>query len=400
MDLAKVQMYVRNLAILEETNSPVISCYLNLEAGQSKWRHHLNGRVRLLRKSLTSEIRGDFDEAWSQIEDYLAAALFPHAKGATIFSRAGAGPYFSALQFYVPLPNWVSVGFTPNIYHLVELKDTYHRYVIMILTEESARIVEVNLGEVTKELWQERPELRKRIGRGWTREHYQNHRRGRTEQFIKEEIRVLEQLMLAGGHSHLILVGNPRISAQVRKALPKRLAAKLVKTTVSARVGGLAVVAAGSDRISEVVAASLSSFIEQEELESLAVVDRLQQGIHTGGLAVVGTRETLRALQNSQVDMLVMASGYEPDPGWACAVCGAVGIEPDKFHEIGGCGWQAIRSIDIKEEMVRIAERTGCSVEIVNGSIALTRWGGVGALLRFLAPDQYNQREVTRYAAL
>ena len=57
------------------------------------------------------------------------------------------------------------VGSTPNIFHLVELKDTYDRYVVMISIEESARILEIHLGKVTEELWRERPELRQRLGR-------------------------------------------------------------------------------------------------------------------------------------------------------------------------------------------------------------------------------------------
>lgn len=37
--------------------------------------------------------------------------------------------------------------------------------------------------------------------------------------------------------------------------------------------------------------------------------------------------------------------------------------------------------------MVRLAEQTGCEVEVVNQSEALTRLGGVGCLLRFRLPE-------------
>ncbi|MEE9550942.1 MAG: hypothetical protein V3W08_11165 [Candidatus Binatia bacterium] len=37
----------------------------------------------------------------------------------------------------------------------------------------------------------------------------------------------------------------------------------------------------------------------------------------------------------------------------------------------------------IKEEMVRMAEEHGCTVEIVNQSEALMQLGGVGCLLRY-----------------
>jgi hypothetical protein len=378
MDLKFLQQHIRNLAIVKETDSHVVSCYLNLGRGVAGYRNALNERVGMLRKNLTGKSLADFEDALARIEEYLLTALSPASKGVALFARGGAIPFFIPLQFRVPLPNWIGMNSTPNIYHLVELKDTYHRFVVMIATNTSVRIVEVNLGEATQELWSERPELRKRVGRGWAKDHYQNHRRDRTEQFIKEEIHVLEQLMLAGGHSHLILAGNPRTIARVRKALPKYLAAKLVKTTVGASRGG----------ISEVISATLASFVEQEELESLAVVDRLQQEIHTGGLAVADTRQTLSALQNSQVDVLVMARDYSPDPGWMCSACGTASVARQTVQECVGCGFRDIRSFDPREEMVRIAERSGCVVEIVNHSEVLMRHGGVGALLRFLLPEQ------------
>jgi hypothetical protein len=42
--------------------------------------------------------------------------------------------------------------------------------------------------------------------------------------------------------------------------------------------------------------------------------------------------------------------------------------------------------------MVRLAEQTGCGVEVVNHSDALMRFGGVGCLLRYLAREQYHRR--------
>lgn len=97
---------------------------------------------------------------------------------------------------------------------LVEFKDTYHRYVVMIATEKRARILEVNLGAVTKEIWAERPELRQRVGREWTRDQYQNHSRDRADRFIKEKVEILDRLMSQGGQTHLILAGSPPLAAR------------------------------------------------------------------------------------------------------------------------------------------------------------------------------------------
>jgi len=91
------------------------------------------------------------------------------------YARAGKSPFCLLLPFEVPLPDWIGVSSTANIYHLVELKDHYDRYVILLATEASARIIGVNLGSVTTQLCRSRPELRRRVGPEWTREHYQHH---------------------------------------------------------------------------------------------------------------------------------------------------------------------------------------------------------------------------------
>jgi len=269
MELKKLQKHVRTLITLEETDDLVISCYLNLEFGESGYRNFLTERVRVLNKSLTGEVVQSFKEALSRIELFIKTELLPDTKGVAVFARGGAQPFFLPLQFRVPLPNWVAVNSTPNIYHLVELKDTYHRFMVMLSTEESARIFGINLGSVTEQLWVEMPELRNRVGREWTKQHYQRHQRERREKFIKEKIKVLDKLMSEGGYTHLILAGSPQATARVRKLLPKHIEDKLIDV----------VTASGKDKIGDVVSTTVSAFIEQEEIESQSMVEELERMI-------------------------------------------------------------------------------------------------------------------------
>lgn len=339
MKMEELQRNVRRLATLEETASPVISCYLNLEAGERGFRDALSRRVRELRQLLSGNELADFEVAYARIEEYLAGQDLSGFKGAGIFSRAGGGELFAPMTFRAPLPNWLAVGRAPNIYHLVELKDTYHRYVVVFTTADKASILEVNLGAVTGQLLAERPELRKRVGREWTREHYVSHRRERNNQFTKEQVRVLERLMSAGGYGHLILAGQPQATAQVRKALPKHLEARLVDS----------VTASSRDDLSQVVDATLVPFLEQEERESRALVDELIRELRTGGPAVTGEEDCLAAVEAGMADVLIIIADYNGEA---------------------------------REEMARNAERTGCLVEIVSHSDELAHLGGVGAILR------------------
>jgi peptide subunit release factor 1 (eRF1) len=185
--------------------------------------------------------------------------------------------------------------------------------------------------------------------------------------------------MSKGGYEHLILAGTPEMTALLRQALPRRLASKLIDV----------VPAAANDRTSDVVAATLASFIEKEQEESLAAVERLQKEFCSHGLAVAGSRASLQALKCRQVDLLVMATEYVPELAWICTGCDMAEVQESRPAVCPSCGCPRTRELDLKEELVRLAELAGCGVEIVHDSETLMRLGGVGCLLRFLAPDAH-----------
>ena len=91
------------------------------------------------------------------------------------------------MQFQVPLPNWFSYNSTPNIYHLAELKNNFSRFIIMISTTESIRILEVNLGAITAELWKEKPALRQYFERELTKHQNQFHHKESTDNLITQK---------------------------------------------------------------------------------------------------------------------------------------------------------------------------------------------------------------------
>ncbi len=340
MELKKLKQHIRTLASLEESEALVISCYLNLEGGIGGFRETFNKRVGMLQRAIRQEHRQPFVASLQRIDACIQKELDPKARGVAVFARDGNQPFFLPLQFRVPLPTWVAADATPNIYHLVELKDTYHRYVVMLCAAERMRILEINLGSVTAQVWKDRPELRKRVGREWTKRHYQNHRRERTNRFVTEMTEILNQRMSAGGYEHLILTGSPRITARVRDALPKHLADKVVDSLVASQ----------HDPVPDVVEATLSSFIEVERRESLSMVELLLQEVQRDGLAVAGRQASLAALKKGQVDVLVLA----------------------KEHDC-----------DAREEMAQLAEQAGCRIETVEQSNPLMLLGGVGCLLRY-----------------
>ena len=381
MDVAELRAHIRTLITLdEEDDAPLVTSYVPIGRHGAQ-PNPFEGRVREIRKLLTDRERALFDEPFDLILEFLAREVRFPTRGVAAFARAGKRPFFLGLQFQVPVPERLSVGPCPDIYHLVELKDTYHRYVVLISTAESARILEVNLGAVTREVWTERPELRERVGREWTHEHYQDHRRQRGERFVKEKIELLERLMAAGGHSHLILAGNPRMTAHIRKNLPKRLLDKLVDVLP----------ASGNAPVEDIVASTLSTFIERERQESIDAVTHLAGAIKRGGLAAAGTSASLAALQRGQADVVVMAKPYAPGHAWSCRQCGWVDATTSCPDSCVVCGATDLRTENLREIMVRLAERQSLEVEMVEHSDVLMALGGVGCLLRYATSEPSDE---------
>lgn len=374
VDLAQLQAQIRTLITLEETETPVISCYVHRvvrpDGGEIPEFVH---RLQAIRNVLRGKELVQFEERFARIQSYLSSDLLPKTQGIAIFARGGRSPFFMALEFEVPLPNRLSVNSTPDVYHLVELKDTYHRFVVLISTEHSARILEVNLGTISRQLWAERPELRSRVGKEWTHDHYQNHRRDRGEEFMQEKIALVERLMAAEGHTHLILAGVPHLAQRVRERLPKHIQDKIMDVVPTPEYAGVV----------DVVASTLSAFIQGIQAQSHSAAWKLEDALRTGGLAVCGTEATYEALRQGQVDVLVMAREYDGSIAWHCPKCGwaqTVHVRPPICPD---CEHQELRTVNLKEEMIRTAERQGVKLELVQQSETLLRLGGIGCLLRW-----------------
>jgi len=279
IDVEQLSNRIRSLIALEPSGGPIVSCYL---AWSEQASDLFEQRAALLH-ALASVGVDALDQAIEAIRRYLATEILADTQGVVVYARGGSQPFLWPMQFQVPVPNHVSANAIPDIYHLIELKDTYDRYVVLIALEHRARILEINLGAITREAWTEHPELRDRVGEEWAHEHYQNHRHDRGRQFLDEKLRLLEKLMSAGGHTHLILAGDDQLTARVRDALPSHLRAKLVD---------ILPLSANDD----VISATLASFIDAEQRESRDAVAQLIAGLWRGGLAVAGTQRTIDAL--------------------------------------------------------------------------------------------------------
>jgi hypothetical protein len=81
--------------------------------------------------------------------------------------------------------------------------------------------------------------------------------------------------------------------------------------------------------------------------------------------------------------MLLLAEGYDPGPAWHCQFCSHVQIGKDSPLACPECSGSEFRRINLKEEMVRLAEQYSCSFREIPANDFLLAGGGVGCLTRY-----------------
>ncbi len=331
---------------VDETSDPLVSAYLD-------WHDPKEALVFFERRrgEIAASFTGRDLESFERACDRLLAHLGQQpegTRGLALFCRAGEEPFFLELKFEVPFEPVISADYVPSVFPLVELKDNYDSYLLWIVGESEARVMEVSLGAITRKLWSERPKTRRRVGREWTKDHYQSHRQNKIENFLREQIDLLKLLSQKRGETHIIMAGRGELVNRVRKLLPRSLSDSVVDIVNIQK----------SESPEDVVRRTLQTFLEHEERESLALAELVRRSLRRGHLAEVGFERVLDALAEGCVDIVVMNS--------------EVGHEPTKRYEV--------------ESVIRLAEKTGAQVEVVMESDVLKPFGGIGCLLRYERP--------------
>jgi len=110
------------------------------------------------------------------------------------------------------------------------------------------------------------------------------------------------------------------------------------------------------------------------------LVDQMLAGWSQGSGAAVGLSDTLVALQEHRVSILIIAAGLQAS-GYRCHACRYLMLTERDVCPL--CGGSVEHVEDLVETMTHRALEQGVEVEIVRGNERLDESGSVGALLRY-----------------
>jgi peptide subunit release factor 1 (eRF1) len=172
------------------------------------------------------------------------------------------------------------------------------------------------------------------------------------------------------GFTRLVLGGTEANVSQFRDLLSRPLQDKVI--------GTFTIDFGAPD--AEVQAKSMALIEEVAQEREIELVDDMIAGWKRGSGATAGVADTLAALQEHRVGILLIAAGYGAS-GYRCQSCRYLMLT--EHEECPLCGGEIEVVEDLVETMTHRALEQGVEVEIVRGNEKLEEAGSVGALLRY-----------------
>lgn len=366
--------HLDELAAFNPTKFPFISLYLNMQSDQ----HGRDNFESFVRKEFKTKARSFAPESLEsdsfkrdaiRIRTYLRQEVRPSANGLAIFACADADNYFKAVQLDAPIQQHrLHVGELPHLYPLARLIDQYPRYVALLADTNSARLFVFGMARTLDKQELQQEKLSRTQVEGWSQMRYQRHFENYHLHHAKEVVEMLEHVVREERAEHIILSGDEVIIPLLREQLPEFLKDKVVDILrLDIRTPE-----------HEVLRATMAA-LQEHNLQSDA--DRVRQLLdeyRAGGLAVVTVSDTVKALDQGQVDELLITASSR-----------AIRVDDLESDESATGNQSRSESPDSNlttaDSLVRRARQTGARITFIEDPALLSGVGGVGAMLRYAA---------------
>ncbi len=358
----------------------VSSLYLNVNEkrfSKKEYAIRLKDLIKQRRQDIknpdvTCEIKASLEEDFKKIQDYVEQQFSGRGvRGVVVFSSSKKN-FWQVYHLPQPVKTRLIVNGEPYIRPLTALLDEYKRYCTVVVSRDKARIFEVYLGKIMEqtEIFNQVPGKVKIAG--W----YGPEER-RIERNIENKI-----------HRHFKEVADATLEFFKKKRFDW-LIVGAKRENISAFEGHLHTYL--RDRIIGRVDLDPGTSLQEALLETQEVAQRVEREekarlirhlldeANSNGLGVIGLEDTLKAIWQGQVNVLLLKDNLSV-PGFICPKCGYMSTEEsDCPHD----NVAMIATPDILEETVESAIIQNCQIEHVVESQELDNIGGIGAILRF-----------------
>jgi peptide chain release factor subunit 1 len=364
---------IRRLAGFRGTGAPVVSCYLDVDGRRLARPQDVEGELdralRPAREQGDARIAPDL----RRIEDHVRGGLDrSRTRGLALFSCQDP-PLWQVIDLPVPVRSRVVVNTAPAVQQLEAVVQELERVGVLLVDRQRARVFVFQFGELIdrSELFDEIPrdydELGERDQSGYDKA--LDHVEALVARHLRQAGEAAFRLFREDGFERLVLGAPDELAGAVEATLHPYL---------RERLSGRIRVGAGAS-LDDVRTATLELEAKAERDREAALVARLRDAVASGGRGVAGLDDTLRALVERRVDVLLVSEGYA-ETGWRCPTCGHL------CHRGPRCpvdGQVMDKVADVVDEAVDEALAQSCRVDVCIGNADLDVLGRIGALLRY-----------------
>jgi peptide chain release factor subunit 1 len=366
-----IETLLSKLSESSTTQFPFTSVYLDAQAnerGRDQFAPWLRKRISEQERTFDSESDAgkNFRIDCQRIETWLANELDPASNSAAIFACNAEGGLFEAIQLAAPIHrNEIHILDQPHVYPLARLIDQYPRHAAVIANTNSARIFVFGLNRIEAQKDVQNIKTNRSMVGGWSQKRFQRHIDNFHKQHTREVVAALDRIVQEEGLRQFVLAGDQEVVIPLLKAeLPKHLEEFLVDT--------LRLDSTDSDQV--LLARSMDALRTHDMRQDEDIVRYFIGEYRSGGLAVAGVIDTLTALENGQVDELILAADSSAIETPTEAMAFATDQATERTTDVSAL---------IANFLVLKAEQTSARLVFVENSDLFRKLGGCGALLRF-----------------
>jgi len=313
------------------------------------------GRLEYEIAGVTDDVRG-----WKQAPGRAVAMFF-----------SGPGGLRTVIPLQFPMRSMARFAPRPVLSPLIAALDEHSRYCVLMFDKEHARIITVVLGAVEEEVTLHGDVIGRSAVGGWAQANYARHREYHLHEHARRTVEHLWAIDRSRPIHSLVLAGPDEALAVLKRMLPVALARSVVATMPMEMFAVLA----------DVVKRVESIDGEAREKKDRDLVAELVTDAAKGDHAAIGWDETLQAVSEGRVHMLVLPEGTTRS-GVQCPEGHYLATADVKFCPL--CGEALWQTDDIAEGAVRTAMATDAQVHFLAPTASeLLADRGMAAFLRY-----------------
>jgi peptide chain release factor subunit 1 len=363
---------IRRLAGFKGVESPVVTCYLDVDGRRLVRRQDVERELDALLRQARSRAGDDRRVLTdlARIEEHVRRGIDrSHTRGIAFFA-CGAHGLWEVFTLPVPVRSQVVVNSMPAVGQLERLVREYEKFGVLLADRQRSRVFVFEMGELV-----EHDEVVDELPRDWDeRGHLErgeptSHVEALAERHLRHAAARAFAVWQATGFAHLAIGASDEIASELEALLHPYLRSRLTDR-VPVGVGA---------SLTEVRAAAAEVEQRHERRRERELVERLRQAVGTGRRGTAGLAPVLEALVQRRVDHLLVSAGYAA-PGWRCPSCDHLAT---RGRTCPMCGTEMGRVPDVVEEAVEEALAQSCRVDFCVACADLDVMGRIGALLRY-----------------